>query len=228
MPKGVPVILDMHVHTTVGSYDSNLTPLDLIHIGKAAGLDGVVVTEHDRGWDRDLARKLAREHDFLILCGMEVSTDLGHILVYGLEEYVSGILYAETLRKVVDQIDGVMFAAHPYRRAFANTHGRWDAPKPTLTVQEAADRALVQLVDGLEVYNGATGDRENAMAVAVGAYAGVGGIAGSDAHSEHGLGCCVTTFERRIRNECELIEELRAGRFRPINRLQLPPPVPPS
>jgi predicted metal-dependent phosphoesterase TrpH len=216
------VILDMHVHTNVGSYDSNLSPLELIHQGKAAGLDGVVVTEHDRGWDRDLARQLTREHDFLILCGMEVSTDLGHILVYGLEEYVSGILYAETLRKVIDQIDAVMFAAHPYRKAFVNTNGRWDAPKPMLTVQEAADRTIVQCVDGLEVYNGATDDRENAMAVAVREHVGLRGIGGSDAHSEHGLGCCATVFERPIRNERELIEELRAGRFRAINRLQQP------
>jgi predicted metal-dependent phosphoesterase TrpH len=217
------VILDLHVHTTIGSYDSNLSPLELIHQGKAAGLDGVVVTEHDRGWDVNLARQLTREHGFLILCGMEVSTDLGHILVYGLEEYVSGILYAETLRQVVDKVEGVMFAAHPYRRAFVPTDGRWDAPQPTLTVAQAADRTIVQLVDGLEVYNGATGDRENAMAVAVREYVGVRGIGGSDAHSEHGLGCCVTEFERRIRNERELIEELRAGRFRAINRLQRSP-----
>jgi predicted metal-dependent phosphoesterase TrpH len=217
------VILDMHVHTNVGSYDSNLSPLELIRRSKASGLDGVVVTEHDRGWDVNLARQLAREHDFLILCGMEVSTDLGHVLVYGLEEYVSGILYAETLRQVVDKVQGIMFAAHPYRRAFMNTNGRWDAPKPTLTVQEAADRTIVQLVDGLEVYNGATGDRENAMAVAVKEYVGMRGIGGSDAHSEHGLGCCATAFDRPVRNERELIEELRAGRFRAITRLQSPP-----
>ena len=96
-------------------------------------------------------------------------------------------------------------------------------PNRTLTVQEAADRAIVQLVDGLEVYNGATGDRENAMAVAVREVVGLRGIGGSDAHSEHGLGCCVTEFERSIRNERELIEELRAGRFRAVNRLQTPP-----
>jgi predicted metal-dependent phosphoesterase TrpH len=214
------VILDLHVHTNVGSYDSSLSPLELIQKGKASGLDGVVVTEHDRGWDLNLARQLGRDHDFLILCGMEVSTDLGHILVYGLEEYVSGIIYAETLRKVVDHVGGMMFAAHPYRKAFFQTNGRWEAPKPPLTVQEAADRALVQLVDGLEVYNGATGERENGLAVAVSDYAGLNGIGGSDAHSELGLGCCVTEFSRRVRTEAELIEELRAGRCRAINRLQ--------
>jgi predicted metal-dependent phosphoesterase TrpH len=217
----------MHVHTTVGSYDSSLSLLDLIHCGKAAGLDGAVITEHDRGWDRDLARQLTHEHEFLILCGMEVTTDLGHILVYGLEEYVSGILYAETLRKVVDKIGAVMFAAHPYRKAFANPHGRWGAPQPVLTVRQAADRSIVQCVDGLEIYNGATGDRENAMAVAVRDHVGLHGIGGSDAHSEHGLGCCATEFERSIRDERELIEELRAGRFRAVNRLQPSPAVRP-
>ncbi|MBI3328451.1 MAG: PHP domain-containing protein [Nitrospinae bacterium] len=212
------MILDMHVHTNVGSYDSNLSLLELIQQGKAAGLDGVVVTEHDHGWDRSLARKLTHEHDFVILCGMEVSTDLGHVLVYGLEEYVSGIIYAETLRTVVDKVGGSMFAAHPYRKAFLQTNGRWDAPPPTLTVQQAADRTLVHMVDGLEVCNGATGDRENAMAVAVGEYVGLRGIGGSDAHSTLGLGCCVTAFERSVHTEAELIEELRAGRFQPLNR----------
>jgi predicted metal-dependent phosphoesterase TrpH len=213
------LILDLHVHTNVGSYDSNLAPLELIQKGKVSGLDGVVVTEHDRGWDVDLARRLGREHDFLILCGMEVSTDLGHILVYGLKEYVSGIIYAETLRQVVDQVGGIMFAAHPFRKAFFQTTGRWDAPKPTLTVQEAADRMLVQLVDGLEIYNGATGERENDLAVAVGDYTGLHGIGGSDAHSELGLGCCATEFSRPVRTEAELIEELRAGRYHAIDRL---------
>lgn len=214
------MILDLHVHTNVGSYDSNLSPLELIQKGKASGLDGVVITEHDRGWDVALARKFGRDHNFLILCGMEVSTDLGHILVYGLEEYVSGIIYAENLRKVVDRVGGMIFAAHPYRKAFMQTNGRWDAPTPTLTTQEAADRTLVQLVDGLEVYNGATGDRENGLAVAVSDYVGLPGIGGSDAHSELGLGCCVTEFSRQIRTEAELIEELQAGRFHAINRLQ--------
>src|SRR5213080_3902675 len=89
------MILDLHIHTSWHSADSNLSPIDLIREAKHLGLDGVVVTEHDRGWDRFRARDLAAEHNFLFLRGMEVSTDLGHILVCGLEEYVSGIQRAE-------------------------------------------------------------------------------------------------------------------------------------
>ena len=96
------MILDLHIHTSWNSADSNLSPIELIYEAKRLGLDGVVVTEHDRGWDRFRARELAAEHDFLFLRGMEVSTDLGHILVCGLDEYVSGIQRAEKLRQVVD------------------------------------------------------------------------------------------------------------------------------
>ena len=112
------MILDLHIHTSWNSADSNLSPIELIREAKRLGLDGVVVTEHDRGWDRFRARELAAEYDFLFLRGMEVSTDLGHILVCGLEEYVSGIQRAEKLRQVVDEVGGIMIAAHPFRRAF--------------------------------------------------------------------------------------------------------------
>src|SRR5215467_6346868 len=44
------MILDLHIHTSWHSADSNLSPIDLIREAKRLGLDGVVVTEHDRGW----------------------------------------------------------------------------------------------------------------------------------------------------------------------------------
>jgi hypothetical protein len=40
------------------------------------------------------------------------------------------------------------------------------------------------------------------------------GVAGSDAHRIDEIGRCVTIFQKEIRNEQELVEELRAGRFR--------------
>src|SRR5262245_2924418 len=59
------MILDLHIHTSWNSADSNLSPIELIHEAKRLGLDGVVVTEHDRGWNRFRAHELAAEHDFL-------------------------------------------------------------------------------------------------------------------------------------------------------------------
>jgi hypothetical protein len=42
---------------------------------------------------------------------------------------------------------------------------------------------------------------------------GLLGVAGSDAHRLDEVGKCVTNFEREVRTERELIEEIRAGRF---------------
>ncbi|RMF90586.1 MAG: PHP domain-containing protein [Nitrospinota bacterium] len=224
--KGVgEVLIDLHVHTNVASYDSNLDPVTLIRIAKSIGLHGVCVTEHDKGWDLHAAQKLAREHDFVFLRGMEVTTDLGHILVYGLEEYVPGILYAETLRQVVDRVNGVMVAAHPFRKAFTplpNTP--IGTPPPTLTVEEACSLPVFEVVDAIEVLNGGTGDRENALALAVSQRLQMRGTGGSDAHSEMGLGCYVTEFENPIRDEADLIRELKRGRYRPVNRRGRPLP----
>jgi len=210
-----PMILDLHIHTSWHSADSNLSPIDLIREAKRLGLNGVVVTEHDRGWDRFRARDLAAEHDFLFLRGMEVSTDLGHILVCGLDEYVSGIQRAEKLRQIVDDVGGVMIAAHPFRRAFTPDfrHGKESTPG---TLAEAVRRPIFDLLDGVEVCNGGSIDRENKCAMQVCDYLGLAPTGGSDAHSELGIGCYATQFDDPIRTEADVIAALQQRRCRAV------------
>lgn len=209
------MILDLHIHTSWNSADSNLSPLDLILEAKRLGLDGVVVTEHDRCWDRFAARQLAAEHDFLFLRGMEVSTDLGHILVYGLEEYVSGIMHAAKLRQVVDEAGGVMVAAHPFRRIFTRDF-RNGQEVPPRTLEEAAQRPLFALTDGIEVCNGGSIDRENKLAMEVCDYLGQAPTGGSDAHSDHGIGYYATQFDDTIQSEADVIVALKQRRCRAV------------
>lgn len=207
------MLFDLHIHTSWNSADSNLSPLELIQEAKRLGLDGVVVTEHDRGWDRFQARALAAEHEFLFLRGMEISTDLGHILVCGLDEYVSGIQRAEKLRRVVDDAGGVMIAAHPFRRAFTPDFRHGKEPTPT-SLEDAARRPIFGLIDGIEVCNGGSRDRENKCAMEVCAYLGLPQTGGSDAHSELGIGCYATYFEDTIRTEADVIAALKQQRCR--------------
>jgi predicted metal-dependent phosphoesterase TrpH len=208
------VIFDLHIHTTTSS-DSNLSPLELIQEAKRIGLDGVVVTEHDRCWDRFAIRDLAAEHDFMFLRGMEVSTDLGHILVYGLDEYLPGILRAEKLREVVDEAGGAMVAAHPFRRIFTRDfrNGQEDAPQ---SMQEAADRLIFELTDGIEVCNGGSIDRENKLAMEVCDYLSQAPTGGSDAHSDLGIGRFATQFDDPIKTEADVIEALKKRRCRAV------------
>ena len=209
------MIFDLHIHTSWNSADSNLHPVELIQAAKRLGLHGVVVTEHDKGWDRFQARDLAAEHNFLFLRGMEVSTDLGHILVYGLEEYVSGIRQAEKLRRVVDDAGGAMVVAHPFRRAFTADFRNGKEPTPQ-TLEEALRRPVFDLVHGVEVCNGGSVDRENRFAMEVCAALGRTPTGGSDAHSDLGIGCYATQFDDPICTEADVIAALKHGRCRAV------------
>ena len=71
--------IDLHVHT-VYSYDSLITPKELVQYAKKRGLDGVAITDHDR---LDSALKIARETDLLIVPGMEIESLNGHIVALG-------------------------------------------------------------------------------------------------------------------------------------------------
>ena len=43
--------IDLHTHTSALSFDSNIAPQELVRLAKKRGLDGLVLTEHDRIWD---------------------------------------------------------------------------------------------------------------------------------------------------------------------------------
>jgi len=213
-------IVDMHVHTVKGASDSSLTPQQLVEEARRIGLDGVNISEHDRLWDAREMERFRRESGLFASRAMEVSTDLGHIIVVGLERYVPGIHEAEHLRRAVTKAGGFMWLAHPFRHFFDPVHFSRDGrPFPNLTPEEAARLPIFALVDDLEVANGGCTAQENGFALKVARILGKRGIGASDAHSTHGLGCFTTVFEQPPADERELIAELRAGRHYPAEGL---------
>jgi hypothetical protein len=214
------IIVDMHVHTVKGGSDSSLTPEQLIEEARRIGLDGVNISEHDRLWDARDVERVRRDSGLFISGGMEVSTDLGHIVVIGLDRYLPGIRKAAELRRVVSEAGGFMFVAHPFRNFFDSFHFRRDSDQPpSLSPEEAARLPVFELVDELEVANGGCTPGENHFALLVARVLGKRGIGSSDAHSTHGLGCFTTVFERPLADQRELIAELKAGRYHPAEGL---------
>ncbi|MDZ4277636.1 MAG: CehA/McbA family metallohydrolase [Dehalococcoidia bacterium] len=208
-------IIDMHLHTTRGASDSGLSPNDLAAEARSRGLSAVHLSEHDRLWDRHQLEEYRHEHaDILVANGMEVSTDLGHILALGLREYVGGIRRAETLRRVADEQGAFLVVAHPFRHYFDPVYFRRQGKEPfTMTPEQAARLPVFQLVDGVEVLNGANTLRENLFALRVAQALGKPGTGGSDAHSTQGIGIFCTVVERDVASQEELLAELHAGRF---------------
>jgi predicted metal-dependent phosphoesterase TrpH len=101
--------IDLHVHTTY-SYDSLITPKDLIFYAKKCGLDGVAITDHDR---IDGALKIAKETDFLIVPGIEISSLNGHIIGLNVDELVPPKLSVDETLDRIHEAGGVAVACHP-------------------------------------------------------------------------------------------------------------------
>ncbi len=215
------MLIDFHSHTMVGGSDSSISPQDLVLEAKKQGLDGICFTEHGGGWEWGRFQAFAEEQDILVIHGLEVNTELGHIGAYGLHNYVSGIHKAEKLRQVIDDVGGYMVAMHPFRMFYYQRGSLlWPNGSKPKTLEEASEHPTFQIVDGIEVLNGGNNDKENAAAYKVAGLLGKSRTAGSDAHSHHGVGCHVTVFEKDVKTEEEFLEELRAGRFHPATGLR--------
>ncbi|HEV8574029.1 MAG TPA: PHP domain-containing protein [Dehalococcoidia bacterium] len=208
-------IVDMHVHTVRGAADSSLTPDQLIEEARRIGLTGVNISEHDRVWEPHLLKEFRERSGLFVSRGMEVSTDMGHMIVIGLDRYVAGIRRAEELRRVLDEVGGFMTVAHPFRHFFDPIHFRRDGRPPfEMTPEEAAERMPVfKLVDEIEIANGGSTPRENQFALKVAKVLGKRGIGASDCHSTQGVGYFVTVFEQELRDQEHMLEQLRARRF---------------
>lgn len=209
------MLIDLHTHTHPGSWDSYLHPDELVERSKQAGLDAIVLSEHDWAWDPEEVRKLAKRHNFTVIPAMEINTEDGHMLVYGMHKYVFGMHRAHELMGHVNEVDGVMVAAHPYRR-----HHPWAWDKEQEwedAVVRSEENEGFRLIVAMEVLNGRGKQNENAMAARIADHMHFHGTAGTDSHATTDIGKCATYFERDVRTERELIEELRAGRFWPLD-----------
>ena len=206
------MLIDLHNHTWPRSHDSVLSVEDLIERARAAGLDGVCLTEHDAVWTEPETQTLCEEHNFLVLPGAEISTDDGHILAYGIEEYVFGMHRVHRLSDHVEERGGVLIAAHPYRRQIP-----WTDKKPEewpLALEKAAANPAYQYCVALERINGRGNERENRFSADLCDHMHLPGTGGTDSHAVHDIGKVATYFEsEQIHDLRDLIGELRGGRF---------------
>lgn len=209
------MIIDIHTHTYPTSVDSLLTSEELISEAKRIGLDGICITDHDGFWDHHEVIELSKRHNFLVLPGCEVTTEEGHLLVYGLRKYIFGMHRSEFVKDLVEKQGGVTVVAHPYRRTY-----REHADTSPAAYHEMLDRAarnhVFGIVDAVEVLNGRGSKDENAFSLELARRFDLPGTGASDAHMLKDLGTFATEFESHVSSLDDLITELRAGRFRPV------------
>jgi predicted metal-dependent phosphoesterase TrpH len=189
------MLIDLHTHSRPFSGDSVLTAEELVERAARAGLDGVALTEHDTIRPAEEVRALSERFGILVLRGMEITTDIGHVLAFGLSCYTPELRSIEALRREADASGAVIFFAHPYRG--------WNRP---INWEQ-----LPELVHGVESLNGQEHTTRNERAQALAPAFPLPGIGGSDTHFLPGLAVCATRLTRPPADEADLAVLLRTG-----------------
>lgn len=195
------MLIDLHTHTHHHSFDSGLNVKDLLRRAKAAGLDGVCLTEHNAIWDEAEARRLAKQWGLAVFRGMEVSTDHGHVLAFGLPRFLPEMLRFARLHAIALDAGGALVLAHPQRE-----------PRLPFTIAE-----LPRWFQAVEVLNGSDANQANGYLAGLVADVGIPGAGGSDAHSLGPIGTCATRFQVPVHSEAALVQALRAGQCAAVN-----------
>ena len=197
--------IDTHCHTKY-SYDNWLEPLDLIRRAKALGLDGAVITEHYSYEASAPVEQVGRDEGFLILRGVEIATDKGHLLAYGVEDDGWNIWGRDSylpLEEVIDRINelgGICAPAHPFRNV-----GLASLMEGLLELRNIA---------AVESHNGVNADSDNELAIRASTHLGLPTLGGSDCHKTVAVGRCATEFFEPVSDMAGFIAAVRAGACR--------------
>jgi predicted metal-dependent phosphoesterase TrpH len=189
------VRLDMHVHSRY-SVDSRLSFEQIIERITYQGLQGFALTDHNTTEGLVELEKLRSAYPgYWFVPGVEVSTQEGHLLAYGVRQSPPPDRpLAETLERVA-ALGGVSVLAHPFRWV----HG---------VGRRVATQAPVQ---GLEGRNGKNSELANTRAELLAAHRAISSTGGSDAHEPDQLGRAFTEFPDEVTSVDDLLEQIRKG-----------------
>lgn len=198
---------DLHMHTSRHSPDSITDPYDLVKSAIAAGLDGIVITEHDYLWPEEELQELrAFAPQLVILAGVEVCGRGGDMLCYGITDPFAlekGMPWRELCGEVRRQ-GGATIAAHPHR---------WGQPFEKLLHEQKPE------LDGIEVMsNNMDEDLRKRAAGLLVKYPHFAQLGNSDSHHPDTVGVCYTKFDAVIRTSQDLVAAIRWKKGKAFSR----------
>lgn len=199
------MIVDMHVHTMIGSTCSLIDPMECIAKAKEQGLDAICVTEHDTHEGGLVMKEMGRREGLLVFAGMESMSREGHLLVYGYGMDIKGVRPAAEIIELVSEAGGIVVPAHPWRRPFGWYSGAID--------RRLEDTDFATIFKVIEMYNGLSSAEENKTGEEFCRATGIFGTGGSDAHRVENIGSVITEFDDDFDNEKDMVAALLSGRY---------------
>lgn len=196
------MIIDLHIHTLIGSHCSIIEINDLIKQAKRLKLDGICITDHNNTAGIWQSKKIGEDEGIKVFGGIEVRTKEGDAIVFSKEideiKVPVGII---DLISWVHERDGVVIPVHPFRRGV-----------PSI------DNKLYEIsgFDAIEILNGNCTQDINILAWLASLKLKIPGTGGSDAHTLRQVGKYATMFDTRIETEEELINAIKSGNYQAV------------
>ncbi len=195
--------IDLHVHTRPRSPCARSSAEEMIRAAIGGGLDGLVITDHDRLVPpKELAYLNAKYSPFRIFGGVEVTTRGEHILVLGVRDDVLEERWWSypDLHAFVRGRGGFLALVHPFR--FNHNHLQIDVERfpphamevSSLNTPRAAENRIREVAARL----------------------GVPLLSNSDAHHSSDVGAYYNVLNREPVDLDALLRTLKEGAFKPV------------
>lgn len=174
---------------------------NILNIAKRRGLGAIAVTDHNTTIGSLEAQKMAKKFGIIAVPGMELSTDSGEILAYGITSKIAkGLPIREAITQIHNQ-GGIAVAAHPFNARHPNIDFR------------RLDEDLIKTLDldGIEVFDVLRG-RVDAHFLDLAQKLHLGILGGSDAHIHYQIGKGLTIVPDSCRNSEDIISAIKNQR----------------
>jgi len=190
------VKVDLHVHTVYSS-DSLITLEQLVFWAKRRGLSAVAVTDHNCV---EGALKMAKEKNFLVIPGTEVTSRDGHIVALNVREVIQRDLSADETVARIHAAGGIAVACHPFA-LFKGSIGKHTSGK----------------FDAIETINASASPFKRSVRKAeeVAARFGLPRVAGTDAHYAPAIGYAYTVVDAELSVDA-VVKAIATGRCQPF------------
>ncbi len=208
------MLIDLHAHTAPRSNCSTTTLEELVASARAHGLDALCITEHDVRWPDDELADASRLLDFPLIPGVELTTDVGHVLAFGPLEKPLWMGYTlEELISETERTGTALVLPHPVRATAGQRAvlGGRTPPSP----DAVAAMPQWSAVHAIEVASTQTTTLEHTLTAAALAVVPRPAVGASDAHGPGLAGMFATHVDGRVTNAVELAAEIRAGHVAP-------------
>ena len=191
------MMMDLHIHSSFSS-DGRESPADVLRYAKKVGLGGVAILDHNEIRGSLKAYELAKDTDIVVVRGLEVSTEDGHIIAYGVDQMIPAQKSIQETAEIIQDSGGIPVAPHPYR-FWSGIGGK---------------RVSAKHFSGVEAQNARCTARNNKKSLQLAEKLNLGVTGGTDAHDLTEIGKAYTVLETRPTSEDEVIQAISSGKTR--------------